>query len=59
MRCLSLFTVRKAGLRQEQALGAASLMLAQGESLRTVMEQLGHSQIHLTANTYSHIAPVL
>src|SRR5581483_4174687 len=39
--------------------GAASLLLAQGASMRVVMEQLGHSQIRLTMNTYSHIAPAL
>src|SRR5207249_1330071 len=36
--------------------GAASLLLAQGASMRVVMEQLGHSQIALTMNTYAHIA---
>jgi len=38
---------------------AASLMLAQGLPLRTVMEVLGHSTITLTANTYSHLLPSL
>jgi site-specific recombinase XerD len=42
-----------------RAAGAARLLLAQGASLRTVMEQLGHSTITLTANTYSHISPAL
>lgn len=37
--------------------GAASLMLAQGITLREIMEQLGHSQISLTANLYTHVAP--
>jgi integrase len=37
----------------------ASLMLAQGISPRTVMETLGHSQIGLTLNTYSHVMPAL
>jgi integrase len=36
---------------------AASLMLAQGVSPRVVMELLGHSQISVTMNTYSHVAP--
>lgn len=27
--------------------------------MRVVMEQLGHSQIGLTMNTYAHIAPQL
>jgi integrase len=39
--------------------GAASLLLARGANLRTIMEQLGHSQIALTADTYTHIAPVV
>jgi len=38
---------------------AASLMLAQGVSLRVVMEVLGHSSISLTADTYSHVMPSL
>lgn len=33
----------------------ASLLIDQGAELRDVMEQLGHSQIALTANTYGHI----
>jgi len=32
-------------------------LLAQGVSARVVMETLGHSQIALTMNTYSHVAP--
>ncbi len=38
---------------------AASLLLAQGVPLRSIMEQLGHSQISLTANLYTHIAPAM
>jgi integrase len=34
---------------------AASLLLAQGVPARVVMEILGHSQIALTMNTYSHV----
>jgi integrase len=34
---------------------AASFLLAQGADLRTVMGVLGHSQIALTANTYTHV----
>ena len=37
----------------------ASLLLAQGVAPRVVMEQLGHSQISLTMNTYSHVIPAL
>jgi integrase len=36
---------------------AASLLLAQGVHARVVMEVLGHSQIALTMNTCSHVAP--
>lgn len=39
--------------------GAASLLLAQGVHPRVVMEQLGHSTIALTMNTYSHVVPDL
>jgi integrase len=38
---------------------SASLLLAQGVHPRTVMEILGHSQISLTMNTYSHVMPVV
>ena len=34
----------------------ATLLLTQGVSPRVVMEILGHSQISLTMNTYSHVA---
>jgi integrase len=37
----------------------ATLLLAQGVSPRVVMETLGHSQVSLTLNTYSHVLPVL
>lgn len=37
----------------------ASLLLAQGVSPRVIMETLGHSQISLTMNTYSHVMPFL
>jgi len=37
----------------------ASLLLAQGVAARVVMETLGHSQIALTLNTYSHVSPAL
>ena len=35
----------------------ASLLFAQGCNLRLVMEVLGHSQIGLTANLYTHLLP--
>jgi integrase len=38
---------------------AATLLLAQGVDLRTIMEILGHSQISLTLNTYGHVLPAL
>jgi len=37
--------------------GAASLMLAAGVSMKTVQETLGHSNIALTANTYTSVYP--
>jgi hypothetical protein len=36
---------------------AASLLVAKGVPPRVVMEILGHSQLALTMNTYSHVAP--
>lgn len=39
--------------------GCASLLLARGVSARVVMEYLGHSQISMTLDTYSHVAPAL
>jgi len=35
----------------------ATLLLAQGVPARVVMETLGHSEISLTLNTYSHVMP--
>lgn len=37
----------------------ATLLLVQGVSARVVMDVLGHSQIALTMNTYSHVIPEL
>jgi len=37
----------------------ATLQLVQGVSPRVVMDVLGHSQIGLTMNTYSHVIPEL
>jgi integrase len=39
--------------------GCASLLLAQGVPARVVMEVLGHSQISMTLDTYSHVTPGL
>ena len=36
---------------------AATILLSQGVAPRTIMEILGHSQIGLTMNTYSHVLP--
>ncbi len=38
---------------------AATLLLVQAVDPRTIMETLGHSQISLTLNTYSHVLPRL
>ena len=35
----------------------ASLLLAQGESLVYVKDQLGHSNISITVDTYGHMVP--
>ena len=37
----------------------ATILLSEGVSPRVVMELLGHSQISLTLNTYSHVVPAL
>jgi integrase len=54
--------VRKAGLSEKLRLhdlrhSCASLLLAQKVPARVVMEVLGHSQISLTMDTYSHVMP--
>jgi len=55
--------LRQAGLRSVRLHDlrhtAASLLLAQNVPARVVMEVLGHSQISLTMNTYTHVAPQL
>jgi integrase len=38
---------------------AATLLLVQGVHPRVVMDLLGHSQIAITMNTYSHVVPAL
>ena len=35
----------------------ASLLVQNGESLKDVQQQLGHSSIQLTADVYSHLIP--
>ena len=35
----------------------ASLLIAQGESLAYVRDQLGHASIQLTVDTYGHLIP--
>jgi integrase len=35
------------------------LLLAQGVAPRVVMETLGHSQISITMNLYSHVMPIV
>ncbi len=48
-------TIRLHDLRHS----CATLLMAQGVSPRVVMETLGHSQVSLTLNTYSHVLPSL
>jgi len=38
---------------------AATLMLAQGLTIGEIQKILGHSQISLTANLYTHVAPAM
>lgn len=53
----------RAGLQQRRfhdlRHSCATLLLVQGVSPRVVMDVLGHSQIALTMNTYSHVIPEL
>ena len=55
--------LRSAGLRHQRfhdlRHACASLLLAQGVAARVVMETLGHSQISLTLNTYTHVTTAL
>lgn len=39
--------------------GHASLMLAAGEHLKVVSEQLGHSTIGIAGDLYTHVAPAV
>ena len=51
----------EAGLRRlrfhDMRHACASLLIAQGVHPRVVMETLGHSQIGITMNLYSHVLP--
>jgi integrase len=53
--------VKRAGLRRVRLHDlrhtAARLLVAQAVPARVVMEILGHSQISVTMNLYSHVAP--
>ncbi len=55
--------LKNAGLRHQRfhdlRHANASLLLAEGVHPRVVMEMLGHSQISLTMDTYSHVLPAL
>jgi integrase len=55
--------IRRGGLRRVRLHDlrhtAASMLLAQGVAARVVMEILGHSQISVTMNTYTHVDPEL
>jgi integrase len=55
--------LHRAGLAQRRfhdlRHSCATLLLVQGVSPRVVMEVLGHSQISLTMNTYTHVLPEL
>lgn len=55
--------IQKAGLRRVRLHDlrhtSASLLLAQGVAARVVMEILGHSQISVTLDTYTHVDPEL
>jgi len=55
--------LRRAGLPKRRFYdlrhSCATLLLVQGVPARVVMEILGHSQIGLTMNTYTHVVPEL
>ena len=55
LRAAGLRRVRLHDLRHT----AATLLLSQGVPARVVMEILGHSQIGVTLNTYSHVDTTL
>lgn len=55
MRAAGIRRVRLHDLRHT----TASLLLTQGVPARVVMELLGHSQVSLTLDTYTHVAPAV
>jgi integrase len=55
LKAAKLPTMRVHDLRHT----CASLLLVQGVHPRVVMETLGHSQISITMDTYSHVMPAL
>jgi integrase len=55
LKAAKLPTIRIHDLRHT----CGSLLLVPGVHPRVVMETLGHSEISLTLDTYSHVLPVL
>lgn len=55
LKAAKLPNMRLHGLRHT----CATLLLAQGVHPKLVQETLGHSQISLTLDTYSHVLPSL
>lgn len=55
--------LKRAGVRRRRfhdlRHSCATVLLAQGVPARVVMEMLGHSQISVTMNTYTHVLPAL
>jgi integrase len=55
--------LKDAGLRHvrfhDLRLGAATFLLAQGVPMKVVQEVLGHAQMSITADLYSHVVPEL